>query len=67
MHFERHGEDLLPLDRYPRLAAACFTTQDMPPLAGWQAGEETKEDVRLELSANAKAAESAREAGKSYH
>jgi glycogen operon protein len=65
MHFERQGEELLPPDQYPRLAAACIATHDLPPLAGWWAGEDIKEAVRLGLTANAQAAKAAREAEKS--
>ena len=63
MRFEREGEAFVPPDRYPRLAAACVATHDLPPLAGWWEGKDLSEAAALGLLPDA-AATAARAAEK---
>lgn len=64
LRFEREGEGFLAPERYPRLAAACVATHDLPPLAGWWEGADLAEAAELGLLADEKAA-AARAAEKS--
>jgi glycogen debranching enzyme GlgX/4-alpha-glucanotransferase len=48
--FERQGEGFLPPAAYPRLAAACVSTHDLPTLAGWWIGADIAERLALGLS-----------------
>jgi 4-alpha-glucanotransferase len=60
--FERDGEAFRPPSAYPRLAAACVSTHDLPTLAGWWIGADIEERVALGLTdaAGAAAAHAAR-------
>ena len=49
MRFEREGEGFVPPNRYPRLAATCVATHDLPPLAGWWEGKDLSEAAALGL------------------
>jgi glycogen operon protein len=48
--FERDGQRLKPPALYPARAAACVTTHDMPPLAGWWEGADIEERAALGLA-----------------
>lgn len=41
--FEREGAGFKPPEAYPRLAAACVSTHDLPTLAGWWEGADIAE------------------------
>jgi glycogen operon protein len=60
MRFEREGKSFVPPQRYPRLAAACVATHDLPPLAGWWAGVDLAEANALELISGTSASQDAR-------
>ena len=45
--FERQGPDFLPPAHYPRFAAACVATHDLPTLAGWWEGADIEESAAL--------------------
>jgi 4-alpha-glucanotransferase len=47
--FEREGEDFRPPESYRRLALATVTTHDLPPTAGYLAGEHVELRERLGL------------------
>ena len=47
--FEREGEDFRPPEHYRRLALATVTTHDLPPTAGYLAGEHVELRERLGL------------------
>jgi len=47
--FERSGEDFIPPEDYPSLAAACVSTHDLPTLTGWWDGVDIKERQALGL------------------
>jgi glycogen operon protein len=47
--FERQGDAFTPPDAYPALAAACVSTHDLPPLAGWLEGADLAERAALGL------------------
>ena len=47
--FERDGGGLMPPERYRRLALATITTHDLPPTAGYLAGEHVELRERLGL------------------
>ncbi len=64
MRFEREGEKFFPPQHYPRLAAACVATHDLPTLAGWWQGADLKEAARLGLLSDVSAATVARDAEK---
>jgi glycogen operon protein len=55
--FEREGRAFRPPEHYPRLAAACVATHDIPTLAGWWAGADIEERERLGLFDSAGAAD----------
>lgn len=59
--FERQGEGFKPPADYPRLAATCVSTHDLPTLAGWWEGADIEERLRLGL-ADLPATEAARAA-----
>ncbi len=46
---EREGRRFTPAARYPARAAACVTTHDLPPLAGWWEGKDIEERAALGL------------------
>jgi glycogen operon protein len=54
--FERDGAGFRPPSAYPRLAAACVSTHDLPTLAGWWIGADIEERVVLGLADAAEAA-----------
>ncbi|MFT0860340.1 glycogen debranching protein GlgX [Ancylobacter sp. G4_0304] len=58
--FERSGEDFMPPQDYPTLAAACISTHDLPTLKGWWDGADIEERLALGL-ADAAATAAARE------
>jgi len=64
MRFEREGEGFLAPDGYPRLAAACVATHDLPPLAGWWEGNDLTERAALGLLLDGAAAADVRAAEK---
>ena len=64
MRFEREGAKFIPPGRYPRLAAACVATHDLPPLAGWWEGADIVEAARLGRLPDVAAAVTARAAEK---
>jgi glycogen operon protein len=45
--FEREGEEFIAPSRYPSKAAACFSTHDLPTIAGWWAGADVAEKESL--------------------
>jgi glycogen operon protein len=47
--FERHGAGFAPPAAYPRKAAACASTHDLPTLAGWWNGADIAEKAALGL------------------
>jgi glycogen debranching enzyme GlgX/4-alpha-glucanotransferase len=47
--FEREGREFRPPEHYPRLAAACVATHDIPTLAGWWEGADIAEREQLGL------------------
>ncbi|HEY9213754.1 MAG TPA: 4-alpha-glucanotransferase, partial [Ancylobacter sp.] len=47
--FERSGEDFMPPEDYPSLAAACVSTHDLPTLTGWWDGVDIGERRALGL------------------
>lgn len=47
--FEREGDDFRPPEHYRRLALATVTTHDLPPTAGYLAGEHVELRERLGL------------------
>jgi glycogen operon protein len=47
--FERDGRRYRGPAEYPTLAFACAATHDLPPLAGWWAGDDIEERLRLGL------------------
>ncbi len=47
--FEREGQAFRPPADYPRLAAACVATHDIPTLAGWWEGADIAEREALGL------------------
>ena len=51
--FERDGTAFLPPARYPRHAAACTSTHDLPTIRGWWTGADLAERQRLGLLAAA--------------
>lgn len=53
--FERDGARFRPPGSYPRLAAACVATHDLPTLAGWWAGDDIAERHALGLLDDAQA------------
>ena len=55
--FEREGPSFRPPEEYPRLAAACVATHDIPTLAGWWEGADIAERESLGLLDAAGAAE----------
>jgi glycogen operon protein len=59
--FEREGAGFKPPAAYPRLAATCVSTHDLPTLAGWWQGADIEERLSLGF-ADAPAAEEARTA-----
>ncbi|WP_051952478.1 glycogen debranching protein GlgX [Methylocapsa aurea] len=65
MRFEREESGFLAPERYPRLAAACLATHDLPPLAGWWLGADIAEADGLGLLADAACAAATRRAEKS--
>lgn len=65
MCFERDGKAFVPPNRYPRLAAACVATHDLPPLAGWWEGEDLAEALKLGLLASKEEVLAARASEKS--
>jgi glycogen operon protein len=58
MWFEREGLGFKPPHAYPRAAAACASTHDLPTLAGWWDGADLEERAALGLisASEAKAA-----------
>jgi glycogen operon protein len=60
MRFEREGRAYIPPERYPRLAAACVATHDLPPLAGWWDGADLAEAHALGLIAETSGAQAER-------
>jgi glycogen operon protein len=48
--FERAGEGFRPPSAYPKLAAACVSTHDLPTLAGWWEGADIVERRHLGLA-----------------
>jgi glycogen debranching enzyme GlgX/4-alpha-glucanotransferase len=62
--FEREGPEFRPPADYPRLAAACVATHDIPTLAGWWEGADIAEREALGLldAAGAAAARAVRAA-----
>ncbi|WP_248707616.1 glycogen debranching protein GlgX [Sediminicoccus sp. KRV36] len=55
--FEREGQAFRPAAHYPRLAAACVATHDIPTLAGWWEGTDITEREKLGLLDAAAAAD----------
>jgi 4-alpha-glucanotransferase len=53
--FERRGQSFIPPAEYPKLAAACVSTHDLPTLVGWWTGMDIAERVTLGLSDEAAA------------
>ena len=55
--FERNGEEFASASAYPRKAAACASTHDLPTLAGWWDGVDIAQKAELGLIAPAAAEE----------
>ncbi|MEI6160159.1 MAG: 4-alpha-glucanotransferase, partial [Roseococcus sp.] len=55
--FEREAREFRPPANYPRLAAACVATHDIPTLAGWWEGADIAEREALGLLDSAAAAD----------
>jgi glycogen debranching enzyme GlgX len=61
--FQREDDHILPPAEWPRLAAACVSTHDLPTLAGWWNATDIAEKRRLSLPTDPQA-ETARTAAK---
>ena len=55
--FERDGDRFRPPGAYPRLASACVSTHDLPPLRGWWEARDIAERAELGLLSPAEAEE----------
>jgi glycogen operon protein len=60
---EREGADFRPAEDWPVRAVACVSTHDLPPIAGWLAGDDIDERAGLGLLADAAATRAERAAG----
>ncbi|MBP0462369.1 glycogen debranching protein GlgX [Roseomonas sp. PWR1] len=58
--FEREGEGFRDPALWPEAAAACVSTHDLPPLAGWWAGADIEERLSLGLIGDEAGARAAR-------